>query len=140
MNTCEQHASYFRIFEQIDNNNPYALSKHKSTFAKKMHRIFERIDNNNPYTLSKHRSACANKMVQMDRYARVEGEALAVVWGLEQTQFFTQSCDNLVVVTDHTPLVEIFGDRTPDEITNTRLFRLKQRTLMRRFKLLIFLA
>ena len=67
------------------------------------------------------------------RYAPVEGEALAVAWGLEQTKYFTQGCDNLVVVTDHRPLVKIFGDRTLDEITNTRLFRLKQRTLMWRF-------
>jgi hypothetical protein len=51
-----------------------------------------------------------------------------VAWGLEQTRYFTQGCDNLVVVTDHKPLVKIFGDRTLDEITNSRLFRLKQRT------------
>lgn len=50
-------------------------------------------------------------------------------WGLEQTKYFTLGCDNLTVVTDHKPLVKIFGDRTLDEITNTRLFRLKQRTL-----------
>ena len=63
------------------------------------------------------------------RYAAVEGEALAIAWGLEQSRYFTQGCDNLVVVTDHKPLVKVFGDRTLDEITNTRLFRLKQRTL-----------
>ena len=34
-----------------------------------------------------------------------------------------------MVVTDHKPLTKIFGDRTLDEIYNTRLFRLKQRTL-----------
>ena len=64
------------------------------------------------------------------RYAPIEGEALAVAWGLEQTKYFTQGCDNLVVVTDHKPLTKIFGDRTLDEISNTRLFRLKQRTIM----------
>ena len=63
------------------------------------------------------------------RYAAIEGEALAVAWGLEQTRYFTQGCDNLVVVTDHKPLVKIFDDRTLDEISNSRLFRLKQRTL-----------
>ena len=67
------------------------------------------------------------------RYAAIEGEALAVAWGLEQTRYFTQGCDNLVVVTDHKPLIKIFGDRTLDEITNSRLFRLKQRTLPWRF-------
>ena len=69
------------------------------------------------------------------RYAAVEGEALAIVYGLEQTRFFTQGCDDLLVVTDHKPLVKVFGDRTLDEITNTRLFRLKQRTLQWRFKI-----
>ena len=67
------------------------------------------------------------------RYAPVEGEALAIAWGLEQTRFFTQGCDNLTIVTDHKPLVKIFGDRTLDEISNTRIFRLKQRTLPWRF-------
>ena len=67
------------------------------------------------------------------RYATIEGEALAVAWGLEQTRYFTQGCDNLVVITDHKPLVKIFGDRTLEEITNSRLFRLKQRTLPWRF-------
>ena len=70
------------------------------------------------------------------RYAPVEGEALAVVWGLEQSRFFTQGCDDLFVATDHKPLIKIFGDRTLDEITNSRLFRLKQRTLPWRFKIM----
>eukprot|EP00794_Sanderia_malayensis_P000860 gene860-152_t len=70
------------------------------------------------------------------RYAAIEGEALAVAWGLEQTRYFTQGCDNLVVVTDHKPLVKVFGDRTLDEISNTRLFRLKQRTLPWRFDII----
>ena len=68
-----------------------------------------------------------------ERYAPIEGEALAVAWGLEQTKYFTQGCDNLLVVTDHKPLNKILGDRTLDEILNTRLFRLNQRTLPWRF-------
>ena len=67
------------------------------------------------------------------RYAPVEGEALAIAWSLEQTRHFTQGCDELLVVTDHKPLVQLFSDRTLDEITNPRLFKLKQRTLMWRF-------
>ena len=58
-----------------------------------------------------------------------------MAWGLEQTRYFTQGCDNLVIVTDHKPLVKIFGDRTLDEITNSRLFRLKQHTLSWRFEI-----
>ena len=64
-----------------------------------------------------------------ERFAAIEGEALAVAWGLEQTRYFTQGCENLLVVTNHKPLVKIFEDRTLDEISNSRLFRLKQRTL-----------
>ena len=67
------------------------------------------------------------------RYAPIEGEALAVAWGLEQTKYFTKGCDNLIVVTDHKPLVKIFGDHTLDELPNTRLFRLKQHTLPWKF-------
>ena len=67
------------------------------------------------------------------RYAAVEGEALAIAWSLEQTRYFTQGCNDLLVITDHKPLVKLFSDRTLDEISNTRLFRLKQRTLQWRF-------
>ena len=28
------------------------------------------------------------------RYAAVEGETLAVAWGLKQTKYFTQGCDD----------------------------------------------
>ena len=51
------------------------------------------------------------------RYAPI-GEALAVAWELEQSKYFTQGCDNLVVVTDHKPLTKSFGDRNLDEISN----------------------
>ena len=42
---------------------------------------------------------------------------MGVAWGLEQTKYFTLGCDDLLVVTDHKPLVKILGDRTLDEIT-----------------------
>ena len=67
------------------------------------------------------------------RYAPVEGEALAITYALKQTKFFTLGCDNLVIVTDHEPLTKVLGDRTLDEISNTRLLKLKQRTLPWRF-------
>ena len=38
-------------------------------------------------------------------------------------------------MTDHKPLVKIFGDRTLDEVSNSRLFLLKQRTLPWRFEI-----
>ena len=70
------------------------------------------------------------------RYAPVEGEALAIAWSLEDTKFFTLGCDNLIIATDHNPLTKIFGGRSLDEISNTHIFRLKQRTLMWRFKIM----
>ena len=51
------------------------------------------------------------------------------------TKYFTQGRDKLLVVTDHKPIVKILGDRTLDEISNTRLFRIKQRTLPWRFEI-----
>ena len=67
------------------------------------------------------------------RYAPVEGEALAIAWALEHTKFFTKGCDNLVVVTDHKPLIQLFEDHSLDQITNPRLFSLKQTTLPWKF-------
>ena len=60
--------------------------------------------------------------------APVEGEALAVVWGLWQTRYFTLGCNDLLVVSDHQPLKKLLGDRTLDKINNSRLLKLKQRT------------
>ena len=51
----------------------------------------------------------------------MEGESLAVVWSLEQTRYFTQGCSNLIIVTDHKPLVKLLGDRALDEIKNQLL-------------------
>ena len=66
------------------------------------------------------------------RYAPVEGEALAIAWSLEQTKYFTKGCQDLLV-TDHKPLVKLFTDRMLDEISNPRLFSLRQWTLQWRF-------
>ena len=63
------------------------------------------------------------------RYAPVEGEALAVAWSLEQTRYFTQGCNDLIVLTDHKPLCKLLGDRSLDEIQNPRLLRLKEKTM-----------
>ena len=69
-------------------------------------------------------------------YPAIDGEALAITWALEQTKFFTQGCDNLLVVTDHRPLVKILDVNTPlDEMPSTRLFRSKHKTLRWRYKI-----
>ena len=53
------------------------------------------------------------------RYAPIEGEALAIAWSLEDSKFFTLGCDTLIITTDHKPLVKILGDRSLDEISNS---------------------
>ncbi|XP_076031185.1 uncharacterized protein LOC143019432 [Oratosquilla oratoria] len=60
-------------------------------------------------------------------YAPVEGEVLAVAWCL-----FLVGCPNLVIATDHRPLVRLFGDKALKDI-NPRLSRLKEQTLKYRF-------
>ena len=73
------------------------------------------------------------------RYVAIEGEALAIAWALEQTKYFTLGCENLIVATDHKPLVAIFQDKELTQIANPRIFRLKQRTLWWTFKI-VYLA
>ena len=68
------------------------------------------------------------------RYAPVEGEALAVAWSLDQTRYFTQGCNDLLVLTDHKPLCKLLGDRSLDEIHNPRLLRLKEKTMRWQFR------
>ncbi|KAK4317363.1 hypothetical protein Pmani_011526 [Petrolisthes manimaculis] len=70
------------------------------------------------------------------RYAPIEGEALAVAWALEDSRFFTMGCRDLIITTDHKPLVKILGDQALDDITKPRLFRLKQRTLMWQYQIM----
>ena len=70
------------------------------------------------------------------RYAPVEGEALAVVHALENARHFVLGCEDLVVATDHQPLVKIFGDRKLEDIKNGRLLNLKEKTLPFRFKII----
>ena len=66
-------------------------------------------------------------------YAAVEGETLAIVWCLRKARLFLLGCPNLLIVTDHRPLVGLLKDRALGDITNPRLFRLKEKTLQYRF-------
>ena len=63
----------------------------------------------------------------------MEGEALAVVWALQMARLFLLGCPNLEIITDHRPLVKIFSDRELKNVTNPRLFRLKERTFLYKF-------
>ena len=69
------------------------------------------------------------------RYAPVEGEALALVYGLEQCRMFVLGCPNLTVAVDHKPLVKLFSDQSLENIKNPRLYSLKEKSLMYRFKI-----
>ena len=69
------------------------------------------------------------------RYLPIEGEALAVADALDKTRYFVLGCNNLTVVVDHKPLLKIFGDRSLENITNTRLRNLKEKTLRYKFKM-----
>ena len=63
------------------------------------------------------------------RYVAIEDEALSVAWALYQTKYFTLGWNKLIVATDHKPLVSILGDKELNQISNPRIFRLKQRTM-----------
>ena len=67
------------------------------------------------------------------RYAPVEGEALAVVYALETCRMFVLGCPDLLVATDHKPLVPILNSKALESIKNPRLLNLKEKTLMYRF-------
>ena len=68
-------------------------------------------------------------------YYPIVGEALAVADALEKTRYFTLGCSNLIVNTDHKPLLKIFSDRSLNDIPNTRLRDLKEKTLPFKFSI-----
>ena len=70
------------------------------------------------------------------RYAPIEGEALAVADALDKARHFVLGCKNLTIAVDHKPLLKIFGDRSMDNISNTRLRNLKEKTLRYHFKMI----
>ena len=69
------------------------------------------------------------------RYAPTEGEALAIAWSLQHARMFVLGCSDLMVSTDHRPLLGILKDRELNSITNPRLLSLKEKTLPYRFQI-----
>ena len=67
------------------------------------------------------------------RYAPIEGEALALLFGLQSCRMFVLGCQNLIVAVDHKPLLPIFNSRDLDRITNPRILKIRERTLTYRF-------
>ncbi|CAG2209551.1 unnamed protein product [Mytilus edulis] len=63
-------------------------------------------------------------------------EALAVVYALHQTRYYVLGCKDLLVATDHKPLLQILNDRSLTDIDNRRLLNLKEKTLGYRFTIL----
>ena len=66
-------------------------------------------------------------------YKPIEGEALAVVYALQKCKIFILGCPKLLLVTDHKPLVSIFGSKNMEKIENPRLFSLKEKSLPYQF-------
>ena len=68
-------------------------------------------------------------------YAPIEGECLAVVYGLRKCRYFVMGCKDLVVVTDHKPLVGILNDRSLADMDNRHLLLLKEKNLEYKFEI-----
>ena len=69
------------------------------------------------------------------RYAVIEGEALAVAYGLHQCRYFILGCKDLTVAVDHKPLLNVLNDRSLSDIQNKRLQNLKEKTLPYKFNI-----
>lgn len=69
------------------------------------------------------------------RYAPIEGEALAVADALDKARYFVLGCEQLTIAVDHKPLLKIFSDRSLEDIPNTRLRNLKEKTLRYKFRI-----
>ena len=66
------------------------------------------------------------------KYSPTEGEALTVAWSLHRSKFFTLGCKNLIIATDHQPLLGLFRKQLY-EIPNPRLLPIREKTLMFNF-------
>ena len=60
---------------------------------------------------------------------------MAVVWCLRKARLFLLGCPNLTIVTDHKPLVRLFGDKELKDILNPRLLAMKEKTLIYNFNI-----
>ena len=63
------------------------------------------------------------------QYSSTEGEAVAVALDLNKAKKFVLGCQDLIVITDHKPLLSIFNNRDLGTIINPRNLKLKERTL-----------
>ena len=68
-------------------------------------------------------------------YSPTEGEALALSWSINHAKNYVLGCKNLLIATDHKPLLGIFNDRELNTISNPRTSKLKENTLHYQFKI-----
>ena len=68
-------------------------------------------------------------------FSATEGKLLAQADTLHKTKYFTLGCQQLILGTDHMPLLGLMANRNLDSIDNPRLVCLKQKTLGWRFKI-----
>jgi hypothetical protein len=68
------------------------------------------------------------------RYAAIEGEAIALIYGLESCRMFIMGCPKFIVAVDHKPLVRIFNDKRLEDIKNLRLLKCREKAMMYSFK------
>ena len=67
-------------------------------------------------------------------YVPIEGEALALLYAFDSCKMFIMGCPNLLVAVDHKPLIRLFNNRDLNEITNPRLLKIREKTLMYSFR------
>ncbi|KAL5016074.1 hypothetical protein ScPMuIL_005663, partial [Solemya velum] len=67
------------------------------------------------------------------RYAPIEGEALAVADALDKARYFVLGSEKLILAGDHKPLLRILGNRSLEDIPNSQVRNLKEKTLRYRF-------
>ena len=69
------------------------------------------------------------------RYYPIEGEALSVSESLQKSKHFVLGCPDLIVATDHKPLVGLFA-KSFSEIQNPRLLSIVEKTLWYKFSVI----
>jgi|GEM_PF-2645699 len=78
---------------------------------------------------------CGSKSLteSQSRYATVELECLAIVWGVAKCDFYLRGLPMFTVVTDHKPLVGVFSHGLADQV-NPRLQRFREKLTPYRFQ------
>ena len=61
------------------------------------------------------------------RYSALEGECLAIADALQKAKLYVLGCNNLLLATDHKPLVEVFAKNLED-IEKPRLLTISEKT------------